>query len=236
MRQGETFRLIDHGLSAMGFARKDRPERARRFQRSPSDQRAIASGRPVRDEILDVQIIVRSQQVSSTMDVVGLKQLIVRTPKLAQAKLKVKVAPCPVSAVPKERNNENINTHKNRRRPRDRCSIAAWRHRRSTDEDHDRARRDPEGKGREGKGAEKTLLRARLDGLLKRSAIFGWSVSTRFFENGRPATASELKTDERATVNYVRQWQAASDQDRDLVSGKTAQARKARARKTAGHA
>jgi hypothetical protein len=32
------------------------------------------------------------------------------------------------------------------------------------------------------------------------------------FENGKPATASELKTDERATVNHVWQRQAA---DRD---------------------
>jgi hypothetical protein len=39
-------------------------------------------------EILDVQIIVRSQQVRSTLDAVDLKPVIVRTPKLAQAKLK----------------------------------------------------------------------------------------------------------------------------------------------------
>jgi hypothetical protein len=41
--------------------------------------------------------------VSSTMDVADLKQLIVCTAKLAQAKLKVKVAPCPVSAGPERK-------------------------------------------------------------------------------------------------------------------------------------
>jgi hypothetical protein len=40
-------------------------------------------------EILDVQIIVRSQRVRSTLNVVDLKPVIVRTPKLAQAKLKI---------------------------------------------------------------------------------------------------------------------------------------------------
>ena len=66
----------------------------------------------LRDEILDVQIIVRSQQVSFTMDIVDLKLLIVCTPKLAQAKLKVKVAPCPVSTGPERKYNENINLMK----------------------------------------------------------------------------------------------------------------------------
>jgi AcrB/AcrD/AcrF family len=39
---------------------------------------------------------------------------------------------------------------------------------------------------------------------LKRTAIFEWNASTRFVENGKLATASELKTGERATVNYAR--------------------------------
>ena len=64
---------------------------------TPSNARAqlIASGRRVRDEILDVQIIVRSQQVRSTMDVADLKLLNVCISKLAQAKLSMQVAPVP---------------------------------------------------------------------------------------------------------------------------------------------
>ena len=42
-----------------------------------------------------------------------------------------------------------------------------------------------------------------MDGLLKRTATFEWSASTRSFENGKPAAATELKTGERATVNYT---------------------------------
>ena len=38
---------------------------------------------------------------------------------------------------------------------------------------------------------------------LKRAAIFEWNASTQFVENGKPAAASELKTGERATVNYA---------------------------------
>ena len=41
-------------------------------------------------------------------------------------------------------------------------------------------------------------------GHLKRTAIFEWNASTRFLENGKLAAASELKTGERATVNYAR--------------------------------
>ena len=37
----------------------------------------------------------------------------------------------------------------------------------------------------------------------KRAAIFEWNASTQFVENGKPAAASELKTGERATVNYA---------------------------------
>ena len=50
----------------------------------------------------------------------------------------------------------------------------------------------------------------------KRAAIFEWNASTQFVENGKPAAASELKTGERATVNYARQA-ARRDQDRDLA-------------------
>ena len=46
-------------------------------------------------EILDVQIVVRSQRVRSTLDVVDLKPVIVHTPKLAQAKLKIAGMPVP---------------------------------------------------------------------------------------------------------------------------------------------
>jgi Cu/Ag efflux protein CusF len=41
-------------------------------------------------------------------------------------------------------------------------------------------------------------------GQLKRTATFEWNASTRFLENGQLAAASELKTGERATVNYAR--------------------------------
>ena len=41
-------------------------------------------------------------------------------------------------------------------------------------------------------------------GHLKRTATFEWNASTRFLENGKLAAASELKTGERATVNYAR--------------------------------
>ena len=55
-------------------------------------------------------------------------------------------------------------------------------------------------------------------GHLKRTAIFEWNASTRFVENGKPATASELKAGERATVELRPPRQAARrDQDRDLT-------------------
>jgi hypothetical protein len=69
-------------------------------------------------------------------------------------------------------------------------------------------------------------------GLLKRTATFEWNTSTRFVENGKPASASELKRGERATVNYARHGkQRVATRIAISLSGKTAQARKA-----AGHA
>ena len=38
-----------------------------------------------------------------------------------------------------------------------------------------------------------------------------------FFENGKPAAVSELKSDERATVNYAGNRGSGRNQDRDLV-------------------
>jgi hypothetical protein len=64
-----------------------------------------------------------------------------------------------------------------------------------------------------------------LVGVLKRTAIFEWNASTRFVENGKPVAASELKTGERATVNYAPQ---AARRDRDLAGDKTARAHKTR--------
>ena len=48
---------------------------------------------------------------------------------------------------------------------------------------------------------ERSLLKG---GHLKRTATLKWNASTRFLENGKLAAASELKTGERATVNYAR--------------------------------
>jgi hypothetical protein len=56
-----------------------------------------------------------------------------------------------------------------------------------------------------------------LDGVLKRTPTFAWSVSARL-ENGKPAAVSELKTGERA--NRESRLTTAS-------SGKKAQAPKA---------
>jgi hypothetical protein len=64
-----------------------------------------------------------------------------------------------------------------------------------------------------------------LVGVLKRTAIFDRNASTRFVENGKPVAASELKTGERATVNYAPQ---AARRDRDLAGDKTARAHKTR--------
>ena len=62
-------------------------------------------------------------------------------------------------------------------------------------------------------------------GYLKRTATFGWNASTRFVENGKPAAASELKTGEHATVNYVRHGkQRVATSIAISPSGKTAQA------------
>jgi hypothetical protein len=59
---------------------------------------------------------------------------------------------------------------------------------------------------------------------LKRTAIFEWNASTRFVENGKLATASELKTGERATVNYARHGkQRVATGIAILPSGKTDQ-------------
>ena len=58
-----------------------------------------------------------------------------------------------------------------------------------------------------------------------------------FFGNGKPATASELKNDERASVNYAWQRkQRVATRIAISFSGTTAQARKAEVRKAAGHA
>jgi hypothetical protein len=73
-------------------------------------------------------------------------------------------------------------------------------------------------------------------GHLKRTATFEWNASTRFVENGKPAAASELKTGERATVNYARHGkQRVASRIAISPSGKTAQAHKAQARKAAEH-
>jgi hypothetical protein len=61
-------------------------------------------------------------------------------------------------------------------------------------------------------------------GHLKRAAIFEWNASTQFVENGKPAAASELKTGERATVNYALQAkQHVATRIAISPSGKTAQ-------------
>ena len=61
-------------------------------------------------------------------------------------------------------------------------------------------------------------------GHLKRTAIFEWNASTQFVENGKPAAASELKTGERATVNYALQAkQRVATRIAISPSGKTAQ-------------
>ena len=61
-------------------------------------------------------------------------------------------------------------------------------------------------------------------GHLKRAAIFEWKASTQFVENGKPAAASELKTGERATVNYALQAkQRVATRIAISPSGKTAQ-------------
>jgi hypothetical protein len=140
-------------------------------RKAPANRRAAAAQLQASEhdrfaaEILDVQIIVRSQRVRSTLDVVDLKPVIVHTAKVAQAKLKIGGGPVPSKREAwKERDNENINAHENRRRTGNRCSVSAWRQRRSAGEDHDRARRDPECQGPGGQGPEKTLLRAALDG------------------------------------------------------------------------
>ena len=71
---------------------------------------------------------------------------------------------------------------------------------------------------------------------LKRTATFEWNASTQFVENGKPAAASELKTGERATVNYAHHGkQRVATRIAILPSGKAAQAHKAQARKAAGH-
>jgi hypothetical protein len=62
-------------------------------------------------------------------------------------------------------------------------------------------------------------------GHMKRTAIFEWNASTQFVENGKPAAASELKTGEHATVNYVRHGkQRVATSIAISPSGKTAQA------------
>ena len=67
-------------------------------------------------------------------------------------------------------------------------------------------------------------------GHLKRTATFEWNASTQFVENGKPAAASELKTGERATVNYARHGkQRVATRIAISPSGKTAQAHKAQA-------
>jgi hypothetical protein len=59
---------------------------------------------------------------------------------------------------------------------------------------------------------------------LKRAAIFEWNASTQFVENGKPAAASELKTGERATVNYApHAKQRVATRIAISPSGKTAQ-------------
>jgi Cu/Ag efflux protein CusF len=74
-------------------------------------------------------------------------------------------------------------------------------------------------------------------GPLKRTAIFDWNASTRFVENGKPAAASELKSGERATVNYVRHGkQRLASRIAISPNGKTAQAQKVHPRKAVGHA
>ena len=69
-------------------------------------------------------------------------------------------------------------------------------------------------------------------GYLKRAATFEWNASTQFVENGKPASAAELKRGEHATVNYARHGQQrVASRIAISPSGKTAQAHKA-----AGHA
>ena len=67
-------------------------------------------------------------------------------------------------------------------------------------------------------------------GDLNRTANFEWNASTQFVENGKPAAASELKTGERATVNYASHGkQRVATRIAISPSGKTAQAHKAQA-------
>ena len=74
-------------------------------------------------------------------------------------------------------------------------------------------------------------------GYLKRTATFEWNASTRFVENGKPAAASELKTGERAAVNYAHHGkQRVATRIAISPSGKTAEAHKTHARKAAGPA
>jgi hypothetical protein len=64
-------------------------------------------------------------------------------------------------------------------------------------------------------------------GLLKRTATFEWNSWTRFVENGRPASASEMKRGEHATVNYARHGkQRVATRIAISPSGKTAKAHK----------
>jgi hypothetical protein len=59
---------------------------------------------------------------------------------------------------------------------------------------------------------------------LKRTAIFEWNASTRFVQNGKLATPSELKMGERATVHYARHGkQRVATGIAISPSGKTAQ-------------
>jgi ribosomal protein S20 len=61
-------------------------------------------------------------------------------------------------------------------------------------------------------------------GRLKWPATFEWNASTRFAENGKPAAASELKTGERAVVNYASHGnQRVATRIAISPSGKTAQ-------------
>ena len=74
-------------------------------------------------------------------------------------------------------------------------------------------------------------------GHLRRTATFEWNASTRFLENGQLAAAYELKTGERATVNYAHHGkQRVATRIAISPSGKTAQDHKAQAHKAAGHA
>lgn len=74
-------------------------------------------------------------------------------------------------------------------------------------------------------------------GYLKRTATFGWNASTRFVENGKPATASQLKPGERADVKYAHHGkQRVATNIAISPGGKMTGAHKAQARKAAGPA